>query len=63
MAIKTVQTLNLGELLIDKGLISLEQFDEARKEREKNPFEKLSETFLRLKLVAETDLLSAWPTS
>ncbi len=50
--------LRLDDILIQKGVITSEQLEEALEEQSRTPFEKLGETLIRLELISEECLLS-----
>ena len=58
MEISVANSLKLGDLLVNKGLVTPEQLDEALKELENTPFEKLGETLVRMDIVSEEQVLT-----
>ena len=53
----STQTVRIGDLLVQKGLINTDQLEEALEEQRRNPFEKLGETLIRMELIQEEDIL------
>jgi len=53
----TAQRMRIGDLLVQKGLVDEEQLEYALEEQQRNPFEKLGETLVRLEVITEEDLL------
>jgi type IV pilus assembly protein PilB len=49
--------MRIGDLLVQKGLIDEAQLEYALEEQQRNPFEKLGETLVRMELITEEDLL------